>query len=580
MLLPEIPQAKPSHRLLKWARERKRALAGVAGALLLLLLFLSLVPLPDDEAPGGKTTMLRAALSAVPRWAGVKMERSHPESMVQGSLSQEAGAGPRPGGSRVSTRGYDVARGPRREPGQEAEEEHAPSAAKAAAFAMIKRPDAGPGPSGLQAGGGEPAAAAAEASPLRAAGLASGRAAPAPSRPGRRSGLAGGSLGGGRAGGRFGALAAPGAQAAGSAGSKGALGNPPLPVTPIAPVPAVPKGVSRFGEGSGSGSGGGGGGGEGPGRAAASKHRCAQVVGDAASLRCRAADCMLEEIRAAYTPLLAVTMAAHGVRPPGAEGGGGGDLLGGMIEEGGKGAADFAAKADALKNETSQWAFQCAQPGACDDLATCRDFVVDQLGRAAATMRESAAAFSGAREPCRSLPGGSGDTGCTAKLKLAAGKDRQAAERVRRALQTARGEGTTQCRSSDAAQQKRWDDYRNALVGKLKPVLTAIEKPYCPDRLPCEPRGESLLDDARRKLDEVSRGVPDVAELGGLPGETAGAFLGALQDLNIALPLLKSYNDSSSVNLFDAIARVDSAAARVGPAADAWGAAKAKACGD
>ena len=310
-------------------------------------------------------------------------------------------------------------------------------------------------------------------------------------------------------------------------------------------------------------------------------HPClAGITRDAnPSVRCAAVSCMAAEMREGYMDVIAVAMAAHGTAPAGAAAAAGGDMLGGMISKGSSAAADFVSKAGALKQETEALRFHCSAPQACASLESCRDFVAGRLQSAMDQMSASKKSLLSARPMCKSFPVDSPDDGaaCKAGMLAASSADRQAAALARDALAAAAaGKEQQQCRSPEPAEQRRWDGFRNALALELEPVLAAIEHPYCPSRLVCEPRGVELLKDGRKRLAKLAEAVPAAADvLTGMP--PAGPLSSAVARLDEAIRLLPQ-DDAQGVALFNGIGAVDRAASQLDQAADAWEDAKKSAC--
>ncbi|MBI4346665.1 MAG: hypothetical protein HY553_07400, partial [Elusimicrobia bacterium] len=529
----------------------------------------------------------RALAAAVPRWGGVRMERSDPMALVSaGEEPANASAGPA-GRARIDASKYDVA-APAPAWNVPSPPEDAPS--------LPQAPQTG---ARLEAGGASPFSASGGSSQAQFAKPGDAPrtdvAANVPARPGllarvadaakrllgRRSGAASSipqltRRSSGPAG------APPRTQDAGTPDSPpSASGAKPVGLTSPAGVPAVGREVV-VGSGGKDGKGGGGGGGAITLRGGAPKpsHRCAQPGEAKTSLLCFAARCMLADIRAAYEPLLAVTMAHHGAAPPGAPSGSGADLLGGMIAKGMEDAGQFVTRADALRAEVSSYDFRCADPRACDGLSVCRDFVVEQLRRAAASMGDSGRAFEAAREPCRALPVRDLDAGvrCNTALEQAGGADRDAFERIRQALLTAGGQSERQCRTPDAAEQRRWDTFNNSLLAGLRPILASVERPFCPDRLPCEPKGLGMIREAAGKLRDAGRAAESLGdEVPGLP-RSGSDFTAAARELESAVPLIDLQDDRSRTSLFRGVHRVDRAAAQTAGAAETWNNAARGAC--
>lgn len=581
MALPEIPQARLRPG---WLREHKRKLIAAGLAFFALLLFLSLVPLPDpdDQRPIAKVE--RAILSAVPRWGGSRMERSDPLAMITNPSDPPEAAAGRAGPARAHNAGYAVADrsfdvpSPPEDPvglGDGPKESGARLTMSKESFAIAGFSQAQGG--GAPASKGELSADA----PFRpgSPSLFSRVASAARRLIARRSRISGAAPSASKPGGAAGAPTRTQEPDGASLTPPGGRGGKPAALTPVASVPEIGKAVVVVvGKGS-SGFGGGGGGG---GRAVAlagkqpkkEQHRCSKISAKQQSLTCFAAQCMLADIQGAYEPLLAVTMAYHGVAPPGVGGGVGADLIGGMVDKGIEGAQEFTSKAGVVMGRAAAYAFRCRDPQACDGLASCRDFVVDQLTRASVLMRESARAFESARQPCKVFPGT--DSGvtmrCDTALGEAAGKDRIAAGKVKQALFTAAGQSARQCKTMEAAEQTRWDTFNNALVKDLRPVLALIEKPFCPDRLPCEPRGVGMLREAAEKLRELGHSVDALtAEVNGLPGGSGASFTAAASELTQAIPMIENHEDAQSRSLFGGISLVDRAVSRTAKSADAWG---------
>lgn len=584
--LPEIPQARLGFKLSSWFAARKRGLAVAGGCVFATLLFLSFVPLSDEGPPEAAEAKTGPAslLSAVPRWLGALMRRSDPEALLLGKLEPGDAAAPA-GTGRVSTKGYDVLR--RRRPGPSEGEQ--PTADAVPSADQLK--PRGFGPSGSAAGGARAGAATSAAVPpapgadepagpgLRAAagGLKSG--APIGRGRGRQgrlvSGLGGGGAGAGGAGVSRSAVAAAEGQAGGaSSGIAGSLMNPSVGRGASAQAPVPGPGRATTSERLG-GAGGGpltSGGGSGiAGHPCVKKH-----PRDMPGWNCRILRCLAPEVRDAFSPALVVSMVTHGARPQGAPAGPGGDLLGGIIGEGASSAAEYAKASDAIRADAAGVRFDCRDPRQCEDLMFCRNYVIDQLGRSADALRRSAALLTGAREGCRSLPFEADPTACFTKLRQAAGLDRSAAERAAAALKTALGEGERRCRSGEAEAQKLWEAFRNALAERLRPVLKIIEKPFCPDRLPCAPLGTQQLEESRGKAGKLSNALAGADQDIGLPAGPLAGLDSAKKDLDSAIALLRNPAGDRGLNFFAGLEAADRAASSLHGAAAGWDSAAAQ----